>query len=226
MLIALTRAVPPSIAQCELTHLEPQPIDYARAVTEHAAYEDALRRAGCQVERLPDLPGNPDSVFVEDTAVVFDGVAVMARPGALSRRGEVESTARALERYRPLARIQPPATLDGGDVLVTPGLVFVGVSGRTNADGARQLATILAAHGIRAPGPVHPDCPPVRHRATRLPESRLAGAALSRVAGAVRPPLRARRAAVRQDLPARPRPARPGPVPPVTPRSVTVQRGR
>jgi len=147
--MALTRAVPPSIAQCELTHLERQPIDYARAVTEHAAYEDALRRVGCRVERLPDLPDNPDSVFVEDTAVVFDRVAVIARPGALSRRGEVESTARALERHRPLVRIQPPGTLDGGDVLVTPGLVLVGVSGRTNADGARQLATILAPHGIR-----------------------------------------------------------------------------
>src|SRR4051812_36514221 len=130
MLIALTRAVPPSIARCELTHLERQPIDYARAVAEHSAYEDALRQAGCRVERLPELPDNPDSVFVEDTAVFFDDAAVIARRGALSRRGEAASTARALERPRPLAAIEPPGTLDGGDVLVTPGLVFVGVSGR------------------------------------------------------------------------------------------------
>ena len=107
-----------------------------------------MRSLGCRVERLPELPDNPDSVFVEDAAIVFDDVAVMARPGASSRRGEVESVAQALARYRPLARIQAPATLDGGDVLVTPGLVFVGISGRTNADGARQLATFLAPHGF------------------------------------------------------------------------------
>jgi dimethylargininase len=148
MQLALTRAVPASIDRCELTHLEREPIDYARAVREHAAYEDCLRRLGCRVERLPELPGNPDSVFVEDAAVVFDAVAVIARPGAASRRGEVESATQALAAHRPLAFIQSPGTLDGGDVLVTPGTVFVGISGRTNADGARQLATILAPHGI------------------------------------------------------------------------------
>lgn len=146
-MLALTRSVPSSIGRCELTHLAREPIDHARAVQEHAAYEDCLRRLGCRVERLPDLPDNPDSVFVEDTAVVFDEVAVIARPGAASRRAEVESTAQALAKHRPLARIQAPATLDGGDVLVTANEVFVGVSGRTNADGARQLAAILAAHG-------------------------------------------------------------------------------
>ena len=148
MRVALTRSVPPSIDRCELTHLQREPIDYTRAVREHAAYEEALRRAGCRVKRLPDLPGHPDSVFVEDTAVVFERIAVIARPGAASRREEVASTVRALERHRPLAYIQPPATLDGGDVLVTPGRVFVGVSGRTTAGGAHQLATILAPHGI------------------------------------------------------------------------------
>lgn len=145
-MLALTRAVPPSIPRCELSHRQREPIDHAQAVREHAAYEDCLRGLGCRVERLPELPDHPDSVFVEDAAVVFDGVAVIARPGAASRRGEVESVAQALAQYSPLARIQAPATLDGGDVLVTPGLVFVGISGRTNADGARQLAAILAPH--------------------------------------------------------------------------------
>src|SRR3954468_3509174 len=114
MLVALTRAVPRSIAECELTHLQREPIDYATAVREHAAYEDALRRLGCRVERLPELPGNPDSVFVEDTALVFDRIAVMTRPGAASRREEVASTTAVLQNYRELACIQPPATLDGG----------------------------------------------------------------------------------------------------------------
>jgi dimethylargininase len=155
MPLAFTREVPPSIERCELTHLAREPIDHARAVREHAAYEDALRRLGCEVERLPALPDHPDSVFVEDTAIVFDRIAVIARPGAASRRGEVATTAAALAAYRPLAYIQPPGTLDGGDVIATPDVVYVGISGRSNADGARQLATIVAPFGMRVvPVPV------------------------------------------------------------------------
>jgi dimethylargininase len=149
MLVAFTREVPPSIDRCELTHLQREPIDRARAIVEHAAYEDVLRQAGCRVERLPPLPDHPDSVFVEDTAIVFDRIAVIARPGAASRRGERASTAKALAVYRPLAWIRPPGTLDGGDVIETPGVVFVGVSGRTNAEGVRQLAAILTPFGVR-----------------------------------------------------------------------------
>lgn len=148
MVLALTRAVPTTIDRCELTHLERTPIDYARAVAQHDAYEDALRRVGCEVRRLPDAPEFPDSVFVEDTAVVFDDVAVITRPGAESRRAEVEAMAAALRPYRALKVIEPPGTLDGGDVLVTPGRVFVGISGRTNAAGARQLASHIAPFGF------------------------------------------------------------------------------
>ena len=147
MLLALTRAVPPSIQNCELTHLTREPIDYARAVAEHEEYEAALRELGCRVERLPDAPELPDSVFVEDAAVVFDRIAVIARPGAASRRPEVDAVAAALAPHRPLAFIVAPGTLDGGDVLVTPGKVFVGISGRTNDDGVRQMAAIIAPHG-------------------------------------------------------------------------------
>jgi dimethylargininase len=179
MLIALTRAVPRSINQCELTHLQREPIDYARAVEEHAAYEDALRRLGCRVERLPALDDNPDSVFVEDTALVFDRVAVMTRPGALSRRSEVASTAAALQQYRTLAYIQPPATLDGGDVLITAGAVFVGISSRTTADAARQLATILAPHGLRVVSVSVGGCLHLKSAVTVLPPE--AGAGLQRL---------------------------------------------
>jgi len=155
-MLALTRAVPSSIDRCELTHLARSPIDYARAVAEHDAYEDALRRAGCDVRRLPDAPDCPDSVFVEDTAVVFDAVAVIARPGAESRRGEVDAMVAALRPHRPLTFIESSGTLDGGDVLVTPGRVFVGISGRTNAEGARQLAAHIAPFGFEVvPVPVH-----------------------------------------------------------------------
>ena len=148
MILAFTRAVPASIARCELTHIQREPIDYARAVAQHAEYEAALRRAGCEVRRIPDAPDLPDSVFVEDTAVVFDGIAVIARPGAASRRGEADAMSAALRPHRTLAAIDAPGTLDGGDVLVTPGRVFVGISGRTNAEGARQLAAHLRPFGF------------------------------------------------------------------------------
>jgi dimethylargininase len=113
-LIALTRAVPPAINRCELTHLARTPIDYLRAVDEHDRYEAALRALGCVVERLPDAPDMPDSVFVEDTAIVFDGLAVIARPGAASRRGEVASAVEMLRRHRPLAFIQAPVRWTAG----------------------------------------------------------------------------------------------------------------
>jgi len=152
MLLALTRSVSPEIARCELTHLARTPIDYARAVAEHDEYEDLLRRLGCRVERLPDAPELPDSVFVEDTAVVFDDVAVIARPGAASRQPEVDAMVAALDPYRRLEFIEPPGTLDGGDVLVTPGRVFVGLSGRTNEEGMRQLASHIAPFGFEVIG--------------------------------------------------------------------------
>src|SRR4030095_15460814 len=85
--------------------------------------------------------------FVQDAAVVLDDLAVITRPGAISRRPEVAAMAAALAPYRPLAFIEAPGTLDGGDVLVTPGRVFVGISGRTNEAGVSQLRSLLALHG-------------------------------------------------------------------------------
>jgi dimethylargininase len=152
-----------------LTHLERTPIDYARAVEQHEAYEAALRGIGCDVRRLPDAHDSPDSVFVEDTAVVFDDLAVIARPGAASRRGEVPSMTEALRPFRRLAFIQSPGTLDGGDVLVTPGRVFVGISGRTNADGARQLATHIAPLGFETISVPVTGCLHLKSAVTALP---------------------------------------------------------
>jgi dimethylargininase len=148
MLIALTRRVSPAIGRCELTHLEREPIDYTRSVDEHERYEAALTELGCCVKRLPELPDHPDSVFVEDAAVVFDDFAVIARPGAASRRGEVATVIGSLQRYRRLEFIEAPGTLDGGDVLVTRTRVFVGIGGRTNPAGVRQLAAIVATYGF------------------------------------------------------------------------------
>ncbi len=96
MYVALTRAVPPTIGDCELTHITREPIDVSKAVAEHGRYEALLRELGVRVERVEAAPAHADSVFIEDTAVVFDEVAVIARPGAASRRGEVQAVAAAL----------------------------------------------------------------------------------------------------------------------------------
>lgn len=146
--LALTRAVPESIAACELTHVARAPIDLDRARAQHAAYERALARAGCEVLRLPPLSAHPDSVFVEDVAVVLDELAILTRPGAASRRGEVDSVAEALRPHRPLLRLAAPATLDGGDVLALERTLWVGLSRRTNEAGARQLSALVAPHGL------------------------------------------------------------------------------
>jgi dimethylargininase len=148
MLVALTRAVPPSIVNCELTHLERTPIDYARAVEQHDEYERTLEQLGCRVERVAAAPDLPDSVFIEDTAVALDTVAIVARPGAPSRRPETPPVAEALKRYRDVVFMQAAATLDGGDVLRVGSRLYVGVSTRTNDDGVRQLRAAAARDGL------------------------------------------------------------------------------
>ena len=173
MPIALTRAVPASIVNCELTHLTRQTIDWGRATQQHAEYEATLRAVGCAVQRLPELPEHPDSVFVEDAAVVLDECAIITRPGALSRRGETDSVAGALEALRPLHRVREPGTLDGGDVLCVGRRVFVGLSTRTNEDGARQVAEALAPHGYSVETVTVRDCLHLKSAATTLPDGRI-----------------------------------------------------
>lgn len=160
MPIAITRKLSPAIARCELTHLAREPIEFDLAARQHETYEQALASLGCRVLSLPADPGLPDSVFVEDAAVVADELAVIARPGAPSRRPETAAVARALAAYRPLASIEPPGTLDGGDVLRLGRRVFVGLSGRTNKAGFEQLRRLLAPHGyevepVRTSGCLH-----------------------------------------------------------------------
>jgi dimethylargininase len=145
--MALTREVSASIARCELTHLARTPIDLDAARAQHAAYERALADAGYRVERLPASDDLPDSVFIEDIAVVVDELAVITNPGAAARRREIPAVADALRRYRTLVAIEAPGTLDGGDVLIVGRRVFVGISSRTNRDGVAQLRTALAPHG-------------------------------------------------------------------------------
>jgi dimethylargininase len=149
MRIAITRKVSPAMANCELTHLERSPLDVRRAAQQHESYEECLRGLGCDVRRLPEEPELPDSVFVEDAAVVLDEVALVTRPGAESRQAETESLARALTPYRTLLRIEAPGTLDGGDVLLFGRTIYVGRTSRTNDAGIAQLAKLLGPHGYR-----------------------------------------------------------------------------
>lgn len=114
---------------------------------QHAACLRALEAAGLEVTLLPAEEAHPDAYFVEDTAVVTPGLAVITRPGAPSRRGEEQTIAPVLQAFRPLARMKAPATLDGGDVIVAEDLVLVGLSSRTNRSGARQLEEFLAPQG-------------------------------------------------------------------------------
>jgi dimethylargininase len=152
ILIAITRKVSPRMSECELTHLARAPIDVHLAAQQHLAYEQDLEGLGCEVLSLPAEPELADSVFVEDAAVVFDELAILANPGAESRRAEVGSVAAALAPYRRLASIEAPGTLDGGDVLTVGKRVFVGLSRRTNPAGVEQMRTLLAPHGYSVEG--------------------------------------------------------------------------
>ena len=132
---------------CELTHLPRVPIDVELARAQHRAYEQALSNAGYRVERLDTSPDMPDSVFLEDIAVVLDELAIITRPGAESRRRETPAVAEALARYRALHVIHPPGTVDGGDVLVAGRRVFVGRSSRTNDAAIVQMRQLLGPRG-------------------------------------------------------------------------------
>lgn len=145
--IAFTREVSQSIVDCELTHLSRTPIRVEVARAQHRGFERMLTSLGCEIRRVAPAPDHPDAVFVEDTAVVFDELAVITRPGAASRRRETIEVANVLGALRPLARITAPGTLDGGDVLVIGRTVFVGETTRTNEAGISQLAAFLAPHG-------------------------------------------------------------------------------
>lgn len=171
--LALTREVSPSLANCELTHLERVSIDVTRARAQHAAYEEALRSLGCGVVRVAPAPDNPDAVFIEDTAVVIDELAVITRPGAESRRAEVDAVAVALGALRPLAHIEAPGTLDGGDVLIAGRQCFVGRTTRSDDAGIAQLRALLTPHGYTVTGVAVTGCLHLKSAATALDDATL-----------------------------------------------------
>jgi len=147
MLTAITRAVSSSLANCELSFIERKPIDLEKARAQHRSYEALLAKLGARVISLPEEKDLPDSMFVEDPAFVLDEIAVICPLGTETRRKEAPSLAVALERYRKLACVKLPGTLEGGDILRIARRIFVGLSDRTNAEGIRQLAEFLGPWG-------------------------------------------------------------------------------
>jgi len=149
-----TRAIlrPPSANYADgLTRAGLGAPDVGLALAQHAAYARALERCGLAPTMLPADPRHPDSCFVEDTAVLCGSTAVVTRPGAASRAGEVDDMRVHLAELFPVLRaIEAPGTLDGGDVCEAGSRFFIGVSERTNEAGARQLANLLEAEGRTA----------------------------------------------------------------------------
>jgi dimethylargininase len=149
MLTAITRAVSPAIANCELTFVAREPIDLGKARAQHRSYEQLLEKLGARVISLIPEPDLPDSMFVEDPAIVLDELAVILPLGAASRLPERTSLATALSQFRTLAYVTPPGTIEGGDILRIGRTLYVGLSTRSNAEGIRQLSEILAAHNYK-----------------------------------------------------------------------------
>jgi len=147
---AIVRAVPETI-DAGITSANLGKPDYETACEQHDRYVGALERCGLEVTVLGADERYPDSVFVEDTAVVTDRCAIIANPGASARRGEVREVEEALSKhYESVGRIVSPGTLDGGDVLQVGDHYYVGLTRRTNKEGAEQLCALLRGHGFGA----------------------------------------------------------------------------
>ena len=170
---AITRDISPRFDECEITHIERTPIDLDRARLQHQNYVGALKSLGCQVIELPAEPDLPDSVFVEDTAIVFPEVAIITRPGADSRKPETESIARTLAPLVKLFYVREPATVDGGDVLVLGKKIYVGLSTRSNSDAVAQLNELLGEYGYYVTGLELHDCLHLKSAVTRVDDETL-----------------------------------------------------
>lgn len=145
---ALVRDVSPRLAEALLTFQDRAPIDVERARAQHAAYVTRLEELGLEIVRVPPAPGHPDGVFVEDTAVIVDNLAIGTRPGDPSRRDEPDTVLPVLAaRGYSVAHITSRGRLDGGDVLQVDDRLYVGIGSRTDRTAVAQLATIVRPSG-------------------------------------------------------------------------------
>jgi dimethylargininase len=172
-MLAITHVPSPNLQQAQRTYVAPAPIDCAVALRQHAAYCDMLRECGARVVALDVNRDLPDCVFIEDTAIVLDEVAVLASMGAPSRRAEPAGIEPELRKYRPVERVLPPATVEGGDVLRVRRTLLVGLSSRTNAAGADVLQAVAGRFGYAVrPVPVR-GCLHLKSACAALPDGRL-----------------------------------------------------
>jgi dimethylargininase len=162
MSVAITRGVPASFARALAA--VPVAIDVERATAQHAAYREALVAIGLDAVTVPSADELPDSCFVEDTAIVIGGLAIITRPGAPSRRAEVDAVADCLAARIDIARIAAPATIDGGDCMRVGTTLYIGRSARTTDAAIAQVDALLAPRGVRVvavdlpPGVLHLKC--------------------------------------------------------------------
>ena len=173
MHLAITRDVSSRFNECELTHIDRTPIDVQVARFQHHGYVQALKELGCAVLELPAEADLPDSVFVEDTAVVLPDAALITNPGADSRKPETLSIIQALRPYRELVFIESPGTVDGGDVLVLGKNIYVGLSTRSNQAAVDQMNEKLGKYGYHTQGVEMHDCLHLKTAVTRVDDKTL-----------------------------------------------------
>ncbi len=189
--VALVRRPSTRMADGITTHIDRVPVDGALAARQHDAYVAAVAGAGWTIREVAAADDMPDSAFVEDTVVVFGGLAVLGRLGAVARRAEVAGTETVVRSLGlEIARIEAPGTLDGGDVLQVGRTVYVGRGGRTNADGVRQLRRCAASAGRTVvPVRLH-DVLHLKSAVTALPDGTLIASNPSSFDAAVFPTMR------------------------------------
>lgn len=173
MTLAITRRPSRRMMEAELTHIGRVPIDIGVANTQHQAYRSALGVLGAEVMDLPALDAYPDCAFVEDVCLALPEMFLLTRPGAPSRRGELDGLAPALPADRPVARLEGPATLDGGDVLIVGRTLFVGLSTRTNRAAVEALIEMLGPHGYQVTAVEVARSLHLKTAVTALPDGRL-----------------------------------------------------
>ncbi|HNA88178.1 MAG TPA: arginine deiminase family protein [Anaerolineales bacterium] len=173
MTIAITRKVSPRFNECEITHIDRTPINVDIARTQHDEYVKALAALECKVIELEEEPDLPDSVFVEDTAFILPEAAVITRPGADSRKPEVESIIPALAPHRKIIQVTSPASVDGGDVLVLGKNIYIGLSTRSNIEAVNQLNASLQEYGYMVQGVDLTDCLHLKTAVTRVDDNTL-----------------------------------------------------
>lgn len=173
---ALVRRPSPRLAEGIVTHIERAPVDVDLAGDQWEQYVSAMNDNGWDTLEVEQAKDCPDSVFVEDTMVVYDRTAVIARPGADTRKPETERAEDSVAElgYR-VVRIEAPGTLDGGDVLKVAGTVYVGSGGRTNGEGIRQLRAALTPLGATVVGVPLTKVLHLKSAVTALPDGTIIG---------------------------------------------------